>query len=160
MRIVVFSDTHGNFAAMKKILMRNGKADLFIFLGDGERDLDKLRIHYIDKKIINVSGNCDYDSMTPENKTVQLDNGMKIFFAHGHRWGVKTSVDLIYQQAESVGAKIALFGHTHCRYAENRNGILILNPGSAGCPRDGLPACYAWIDITESGGLVYNHVEL
>ena len=40
MRIIVFSDTHGNYSAMHKIFKRNGDADLFIFLGDGERDLD------------------------------------------------------------------------------------------------------------------------
>ena len=42
MRIVVFSDTHGNFSAMHKIFKRNGNADLFIFLGDGEIELAQL----------------------------------------------------------------------------------------------------------------------
>lgn len=32
MRIIVFSDTHGNYSAMHKIFKRNGDADLFIFL--------------------------------------------------------------------------------------------------------------------------------
>lgn len=50
MRIIVFSDTHGNYSAMHKIFKRNGDADLFIFLGDGERDLDSLRVQYLDKK--------------------------------------------------------------------------------------------------------------
>lgn len=49
MRIIVFSDTHGNYSAMHKIFKRNGDADLFIFLGDGERDLDSLRVQYLDK---------------------------------------------------------------------------------------------------------------
>ena len=57
MRIIVFSDTHGNYSAMHKIFKRNGDADLFIFLGDGERDLDSLRVQYLDKKIVNVAGN-------------------------------------------------------------------------------------------------------
>lgn len=51
---------------MHKIFKRNGDADLFIFLGDGERDLDSLRVQYLDKKIVNVSGNCDFASLTPE----------------------------------------------------------------------------------------------
>ena len=74
MRIIVFSDTHGNYSAMHKIFKRNGDADLFIFLGDGERDLDSLRVQYLDKKIVNVSGNCDFASLTPENDIYMTDD--------------------------------------------------------------------------------------
>ena len=65
---------------MHKIFKRNGDADLFIFLGDGERDLDSLRVQYLDKKIVNVSGNCDFASLTPENDIYMTDDGIKIFF--------------------------------------------------------------------------------
>ena len=115
MRIIVFSDTHGNYSAMHKIFKRNGDADLFIFLGDGERDLDSLRVQYLDKKIVNVSGNCDFASLTPENDIYMTDDGIKIFFTHGHKWGVKYSTDRLFYKAKEIGAQIALFGHTHCR---------------------------------------------
>ena len=39
-------------------------------------------------------------------------------------------------------------------------GIHILNPGSAGQPRDGKPASYAYIDITKDGGIFCSHVDL
>ena len=143
MRIIVFSDTHGNYSAMHKIFKRNGDADLFIFLGDGERDLDSLRVQYLDKKIVNVSGNCDFASLTPENDIYMTDNGIKIFY-----------------KAKEIGAQIALFGHTHCRYYAYEEGIHILNPGSAGQPRDGKPASYAYIDITKDGGIFCSHVDL
>lgn len=159
MRIVVFSDTHGNYSAMHKVFMRNGGASLFIFLGDGEKDLERLRIKYLDKKILNVSGNCDGCSLTPESNTYTLPDGRKIFYTHGHKWGVKYSLGKISAKAKEVGAEIVLFGHTHCRFAETHDGVLYLNPGSAGCPRDGKPACYAWIDVTDKG-IVYNHVDL
>lgn len=160
LRIIVFSDTHGNYSAMHKIFKRNGDADLFIFLGDGERDLDSLRVQYLDKKIVNVSGNCDFASLTPENDIYMTDNGIKIFFTHGHKWGVKYSTDMLFYKAKEIGAQIALFGHTHCRYYAYEEGVHILNPGSAGAPRDGKPASYAYIDITKDGGIFCSHVDL
>ncbi|WP_294409360.1 metallophosphoesterase [uncultured Ruminococcus sp.] len=159
MRIVVFSDTHGNYSAMHKIFKRNGDADLFIFLGDGESELKALKKQYIDSRILSVAGNCDMCSQAPESDVCTLPDGNRIFYTHGHKWHVKFSVDRLFFEAADRGCKIALFGHTHCRYAEYRDGILILNPGSAGCPRDGKPACYAWIDVTD-GGIMYNHVDL
>lgn len=159
MRIVVFSDTHDNFSAMHKIFKRNGDADLFIFLGDGEKDLAKLRRQYIDSTIISVAGNCDPCSSAPESSVYTLPDGKKIFYTHGHKWGVRFSVDRLFFKAKEEGCDFAFYGHTHCRYAEMRDGVLILNPGSAGCPRDGKPAGYAWVDVTDSG-IVYNHVDL
>jgi hypothetical protein len=145
---------------MHKIFKRNSGADLFIFLGDGERDLERLRTQYSDFKILNVSGNCDYCSPALTADEYRLPNGMKIFYTHGHKYHVKFSVDRLFFEARERGCNFAFFGHTHCRYAEMREGVLILNPGSAGCPRDGKPACYAWVDITDDGGIIYNHVDL
>lgn len=159
MRIVVFSDTHGNYSAMHKIFKRNGDAGLFVFLGDGEPELERLRIQYIDSNIVSVAGNCDTCSAKPVSSVYDIGGGKKIFFTHGHKWGVRSSVDRLFFKAKEEGCSFAFFGHTHCRYAEMRDGILILNPGSAGCPRDGKPASYAWVDVTDKG-VVWNHVDL
>ena len=159
MRIVAFSDTHGNYSVMHKIFKKNGSADLFIFLGDGINEYNMLKKIYIDKKIIGVHGNCDFSGEIPESSTITLPDGKVIFYTHGHKWGVKFSLDKIYNHAKEIGADIVLFGHTHQRYAENRDGILLLNPGSASEPKDSLPASYAWIDIVD-GSIVYNHVNV
>ncbi len=158
MRIVVFSDTHGNFSSMKRVFERNEDVNTFIFLGDGELELDKIRMSYPDKKILNVAGNCDMASMSLEND-IFIAGDVKIFFTHGHNIGVKVSTDKLYYKAKEVGVNIALFGHTHCRYYEYADGIHLLNPGSAGLPRDGKPKSYAYIDITKAG-IVCNHVNL
>lgn len=159
MRVIALSDTHGNFRNMREIFRRCGNsADAFIFLGDGERDLDRIRACCPGKTILNVAGNCDYGSMTPDNDIFNAGPA-KIFFTHGHNWGVKSSVDRLFYKAKEIGADIVLFGHTHCRYYEYCEGIHILNPGSAGCPRDGMPPSYAFIDITDSG-IFCSHVDL
>lgn len=159
MRIVVFSDTHGNFSAMHKIIKRNGNADLFLFLGDGMNEYKRLKAHYLDSAMACVKGNCDFAPDMPDHSIYTLPDGKRIFFTHGDKWRVRAGVDKVFEKAKAEGCCIALYGHTHCRFAEMREGILILNPGSAGQPRDGKPACYAWIDITDSG-MVYNHVDL
>lgn len=159
MRIVVFSDTHGNYAAMHKIFKRNGDADLFIFLGDGESELLKLKSLYIDKEILHVSGNCDAGSLTPESKCYNLANGMRIFYTHGHKWDVRFSYDKVMKKAQKEDCQFALYGHTHKRFYTFKEGVHILNPGSAGCPRDGERACYAFIDIVDAG-IICCHVDL
>ncbi|MBQ8967326.1 MAG: metallophosphoesterase [Ruminococcus sp.] len=159
MRIVVFSDTHGNYAAMHKIIKRNGDADLFIFLGDGLSEFRKLRAHYLDDNMICVKGNCDYDKDVPESMVYVLPDGKRMFLAHGDKWGVNFSVERIYEKAKEEECQFALFGHTHKRFYEQRGNMMILNPGSAGQPRDGKPACYAWLDVTPMG-VIYNHVDL
>ncbi len=158
MRIIVYSDTHGSFSAHEKIINRNQDAYAFIFLGDGERELDKIRMLYPDKKIVNVAGNCDYASMAPSTD-IFMAKGVKILFTHGHGYGVKYSLDRLFYKAKEIDAKIALFGHTHCRHYSYEDGVHILNPGSASSPRDGSRAGYAFIDITDHG-IMCSHVDL
>ena len=117
MRIIVFSDTHGNFAAMHKIIKRNGDADLFIFLGDGLSEFRKLKSHYLDNNMICVKGNCDFDKELPESMVYVLPDGKRMFLAHGDKWGVNFSVENIYEKAKEEECQFALFGHTHKRYS-------------------------------------------
>ena len=41
MRIIVMSDSHGNYSAVESIIDRNTYADWIFHLGDGERELDR-----------------------------------------------------------------------------------------------------------------------
>ena len=66
MRIIVISDTHGNVNAIESVFLRNHDADLFIHLGDGDRDLDTFLSANPDyvNRTVNVCGNCDFNSLT------------------------------------------------------------------------------------------------
>ncbi len=158
MRLVIFSDTHGDFQAAREVVERNQDVYTFIFLGDGEREIDKLRIVYPEKLILNVAGNCDYNSFTPNNDIYNAGR-VKVFFTHGHRFAVKHSTDQLLYRAKEIGAGVVLFGHTHERHYEYREGVHIMNPGSASCPRDGKPPSYGYVDITATG-IMCAHVEL
>lgn len=158
MRIIVISDTHGRFDIMEKIFERNDNAQLFIFLGDGEREFDEAKDFHKNKKTFQVSGNCDMLSLTPDMILTEAE-GKRILVTHGHKYGVKSGTTILERIARERGAEIVLFGHTHQRYYSYENGIHFLNPGSAAQPRDGKGASYAFIDITKAG-IVCNHVDV
>lgn len=158
MRIIVFSDTHRNLNTMKKIFEMNKDVSVFIFLGDGEKELREIKNLYPDKQILSVKGNCDLSDDSPILGTFYVDN-IKIIFTHGHKYNVKYTTNNLYYLAKENDAQIVCFGHSHCRYNGYQDGIHILNPGSASQPRDLKPPSYAFIDITDSG-IICSHVDL
>ena len=153
MRIIAFSDTHKRFEVMLRIVEDNKDAGMFIFLGDGERELDDLRSYYPNTKILNVSGNCDFNSMA-KSVDATFSEGKKILFLHGHMHNVKYGAQGIVKLAHDNNADIVLFGHTHQRYCSYEDGVYVFNPGSAGQPRDGKAPSYGFIDITDRKSVV------
>lgn len=158
MRVVVFSDTHGNGRAIDKIIEKNKDVSHFIFLGDGMREIENAVKKYPDRKFHIVRGNCDTGSMYPETACLELC-GHKIMYTHGHTHYVNFNLDRLVTNALYNNADIVCFGHLHARHNEYRNGIYVLNPSSASCPRDGKPPCYAFIDLEQSG-VAINHVNV
>lgn len=150
MRAVVFSDSHGNYDVLEKIMERHkDNADIFIHLGDGERELELIQYVYNDKKICFVSGNCDWGTDKPDYDIIKF-GGKTIFFTHGARFGVKGDLNIAKLFARKNEADILLFGHTHIAMTDYEDGLYIMNPGSCGRPRSGGPS-YGIIDITEAG---------
>ena len=160
MRVIVISDTHGNYSALEKVLMRNTDADWFIHLGDGERELDRFVTSHpeLSQKIIHVAGNCDYNSLSPDYFVLPVI-GHNILATHGHLYGVRSSMERLKMLARANKCDIILFGHTHERFEHTEEGIRIMNPGSASCPRDGNPPSFGHIDIS-SAGVILNIAEV
>jgi uncharacterized protein len=46
-----------------------------------------------------------------------------------------------------LGLAAVIFGHSHSPHLERQNGVLYLNPGSAGTKRFTLPVTLAIVDI-------------
>lgn len=144
MRILVFSDSHGATSRMREALLLQRDADMIIHLGDGERDLNELSNAVAGRKTVQVCGNCDFYSMLPENEIV-LAGGVKIFCSHGHTEHVKYGREELVSKARALGARIALYGHTHESVTDYDDGLYIMNPGSI---RNGE---YGAVDITPQG---------
>lgn len=157
MRILVVSDTHGRWTRLSQAILVQPTAELVIHLGDGENDVDNVRFEFPDKMITGVAGNCDFMSKLNGIEVMNIE-GKRIFFTHGRIYGVKYSCERIIEAARERNADICLFGHTHVPLNEYHDGLYLMNPGSLGEPRDGVPT-YGIIDIVPEG-IVTNIVKL
>ncbi|MCQ2463759.1 MAG: YfcE family phosphodiesterase [Clostridia bacterium] len=147
MRIIVFSDSHGDTYRMIKTVEMHPEAKQIIFLGDGEYDIGQIEAYFKDRSFIKVKGNCDFASSLPAYE-IRMVNGKKIYITHGYAEGVKYSLDNLIYRALEMKADIVLYGHTHCAESFYEDGMHIMNPGSI---RDGY---YGIIDITPDGIMI------
>ena len=72
MRILVLSDTHGDFNRMMKAVTAQPTAEVIIHCGDGEEQVNYLKQTIKDKMIVGVRGNCDWGSMLPATETLRI----------------------------------------------------------------------------------------
>jgi len=55
---------------------------------------------------------------------------LKLFYCHGHKYGVKSCLDSLAREAKRRDADIALYGHTHNALISEIDGVTLINPGS------------------------------
>jgi len=140
MIIAVISDTHSNVKTASALLDTIGDFDLLIHLGDHVNDLIALSSE-MSCRTIGISGNEDKgilgDDKFPTEITIPAGD-IKIFMTHGHLFDLNpyyqkdewdSRISGLVLRAKETGAKIALFGHTHRPHLEDRDGVLLMNPG-------------------------------
>ena len=152
MKLLIASDIHGSAFWCRRLLelAEAEQPDKLILLGDilyhGPRN--DLPLEYAPKQVIAmlnavketllcVRGNCDteVDQMVlpfpcmAQYSQLAVD-GATFFLTHGHHH----NPDALPPLAEG---DVFLFGHTHVKMDECRNGIRCLNPGSVSIPKDG-----------------------
>lgn len=144
MKLVVFSDVHGDAAVVDRMIEWNKDAEYFLSLGDTELDQDFL----LHRDIVMIKGNYRNDPGFVFERVLEVQ-GKKIFMTHGHKFAVHRSLDKLAKLAITEGYDIVLFGHTHIVETEKVGSVMILNPGSCARPRNTLPPTYMILDITE-----------
>lgn len=149
LKAAVFSDTHGNTAPMLEAARGSG-ADVFIHLGDHDRDAVELRRAFPEVPLYSVCGNCDLNPLAPERLLVQL-GPVKAFLTHGHLYGVsRAQADWLVYAAQEQGAQIAMFGHTHRAVWDTLGGVTLINPGTAG---KGAARSWALVTVLDNGAV-------
>ncbi|MGI6703522.1 MAG: metallophosphoesterase family protein [Clostridia bacterium] len=136
--IGIISDTHG--LLREEAIHALKGVDLIIHAGDiGSRDIiEKLEEIALVKA---VRGNCDrgkWAAEYPVSETVRMEN-KKIYVLHDLKM---LDIDL-----REKGIDIVISGHSHRAKEERKDGILYINPGSAGPRRFNLPVSVARITI-------------
>ena len=125
---VILSDTHGNRQAIDKLGSLFGECDYIFHLGDVSADGEYIRSSYPEKTAV-INGNCDPVKLGEDETVVEIE-GVRIFFTHGHLYGVKSSLKRLAARAEELGCKIAFYGHTHSAREDEINGVTLVNPGA------------------------------
>ena len=152
-KILVFSDSHGEFGDMQYIIDRvHPDAEYVLHLGDGEADIERLSPQFPRQAFVGIKGNCDWgfgNGYNGAHRTLDIE-GVRIFMCHGHRHDVVCGdYSVLTAAANSLRADIALFGHTHYSeysvvlkpgrtdISEKGAALHIMNPGSVTRPRGG-----------------------
>lgn len=148
MKILVFSDSHGNLSRVKKILEISKDIDIIFHLGDNVRDAIKIQ-EMVSCPVKYVKGNTDLCEGSLE--IVEDICGKRFFLTHGHEYRIKSDLNNLYYAAQEKKAHVVLFGHSHVPYEETIDGILFLNPGSIGDKRWQAKETYGLIEIKENG---------
>ncbi len=138
MRIGVISDTHGLLRPEAEKALRG--THLILHAGDvgDPQILERLRTI---APVFAVRGNVDTELWArelPESTVVQTEKA-SFFVLHNLR-----NLDL---SPEAAGFHAVVSGHTHQAEYWDRDGILYLNPGSAGPRRFQLPVTLALLEV-------------
>lgn len=149
MKVLIVSDTHGRDSNLEKAVYQEAPFDYLIHCGDVEG-----REFFIEAlaecPCCIVSGNNDFFSDLPREDEIVLE-GRKFLVTHGHYYGVSIDHYGIADEARSRGCDVALFGHTHKPVIEEKDGILVMNPGSLSYPRQiGRKPSYIVMNISEN----------
>ena len=141
MKILVFSDSHGNPSRMESAVrtqLRFGKIDRIFFLGDGIRDFHTIERAFPSIICSGVYGNCDngYDPDVVYLRSAEV-GGFRFLLMHGHKYNVKLTLQTAADYAISQKADVLLFGHTHQPTDITIDGsdggyVRMINPGSVG----------------------------
>lgn len=141
MLIGVISDTHG--LLRPEAVSALAGVDHILHAGDvGHPDiLTTLRTI---APVTAIRGNVDLlgaCALLPETEVVELA---------GHLFYLVHSIQDLDVNPKTAGIAVVISGHSHQPNIETRNGVIYLNPGSAGPRRFELPVTLALVPLTES----------
>lgn len=154
MTVGVLSDTHGRLYAEVKHALEG--VDHIIHAGD-VGSLQVLQELQGIAPVTAVQGNCDHESWAqalPLQAEVELA-GARILVGHiasQLRGRIEAAKPAAGRAGVAAGFAVVVTGHSHLAAIETRDGILRLNPGSAGPLRFGRPRSVARLTIRPAHG--------
>lgn len=130
MKLLVVSDSHGNSAALQRIVDGEKPFDCLIHCGDGIEDLERVSLPG-DAMIVLVQGNIDRArAVHAETERVLAPGGHRILVTHGDRQAAHRDYMGLIDAAKALRCEAVLFGHTHTAYL-SKGYPALFNPGPA-----------------------------
>ena len=147
MKVLVVSDTHGRHSKLEEAVQKETPFSYLIHGGDVEGgELSILSISRCPCTI--VAGNNDFFTRLPKEAQISLE-GQSIFVVHGHQYGISGGTVGIEAACRARACRIAIFGHTHRPLIQERDGVLLINPGSLSLPRqEGRRPSYVVLELS------------
>lgn len=142
MQIIIVSDTHSQNEILEYLEKKYKNAYALIHCGDLEDD-PRFYPHWLI-----VKGNNDYYGKFREDFRVRVGKH-RIFVTHSHHCSYLYREQNLVRLAKEYGCDVVCYGHTHVSKVTERDGVLLVNPGSARLPRDGKSPSYAVMDIED-----------
>lgn len=148
--IGVISDTHGMLRPEAAAALAG--VDLILHAGDVDvlqvlEDLEKIA------PVKAVCGNMDFGQLRELlSETEVVETGDYLLY-------ILHDIGRLDLDPEATGFDAVIFGHSHRPYLEQKQGVLYLNPGSAGPKRFGKPVSVARI-VAANGRLSAKIIEL
>ncbi len=140
MKVLVFSDVHGNKDRLEAILKEHEDAKYTISLGDSE-----LRHKFLQEKdIIAIKGNYPFDAGFTYEHVMAIE-GKRFLLTHGHKNRIKAGYEQLHLTMLEKEVDFALHGHTHIADFQNISGKYIINPGAVHRARENSVASYLTI---------------
>ena len=147
----IISDTHGLLRAQAVEVLIG--TDCIIHAGDVGKPLILEQLAAV-ARVIAVRGNIDrgpWAERLPTTETIVAGGGLL------HVLHDVNDLDL---NPRAASIRVVISGHSHQPSIREENGVLYLNPGSAGPRRFKLPVSVARLEIDEAGGLAARLIEL
>ena len=144
MKLLVFSDNHGEREPLIRILKDNPGCDRYISLGDSEMKEAELT----QLNVFGVRGNYPTDPHFPLDLTFEL-NGVKTYITHGHYHAVKFGLNTLLNKCLYNHIELCMYGHTHIANITEYEDVILFNPGALSYRRVGTKQSYALVEITD-----------
>jgi putative phosphoesterase len=140
-RIGVISDTHG--LLRPEALAALSGVERILHAGDIGRPDVLARLRLL-APVTAIRGNVDgeWAAGLPESELVEV-GGVAIYLVH--------DLGRLDVQPAAAGVRVVVSGHTHRPVVKRKDGVLYLNPGSAGPQRFDLPVTLALLELSGNG---------
>ena len=141
MIVGVISDTHGLFRP--EVIPAFKKVDLILHAGDIGKDEVLQKLKSI-APVVAIRGNNDKDRWAravPETEVAEI-LGVRVYILHNLK-----EIDF---EPDARRFQVIVSGHSHKPSIDRRNGVLFMNPGSAGPRRFKLPITVGRLTIRGS----------
>lgn len=150
------------FMSMPNLVAIKGNHEKYYLSGqEKEKLIDKYgssyRIALRDEQLRYIEKLSNKAELKVEEKSIGIFHGGPSDYLEQRLY--PDSLDRIDQVVNSLNYDYLILGHTHYQLLYETKGMLVINPGSLGQPRDGKGFSYCLLD-TETGNCTYKKVEV